>query len=499
MKKIFLSLIMCFAITALIAQEVPRTMVAMEISTNIFCTYCPGAAMGADDLLAHGCQVAVMEDHNNGQGADPYANSYSIARTQFYGMSGNPTAAFDGILKVVGGSHTQSMYNTYLPKYNQRINTPAHISMSMQASNSGLDYTVIITSTKVGALPNNAMHLLFAVTQSHIAQNWEGQTHLEYVNRLMVPGSNGKVIDFASGDTRTDTLTFSMDAAWPVEDCEFIAFVQDYVTKEIQQTIKRGVIDLTSDFTANNTIVAKDAVVTFTSDVSGGYMNVPQTYEWHFPGATPDTSTMANATVTYTECGIHDVLLIVNRGGQIDSVNKIGYMQVGTIATLNATPNDSMPQDQSIVLDATTPNATYLWLLGGQTTPTITVDGNTAGLGAHTYYVTVSTPDGCVQTLSKTIWFFLPTGIAENTNDLSARIYPNPNNGTFTLDLNTARNESVNVKIINALNTTIYEENGIQVNKSLQRNFTLNSLSNGMYFLIIQNSDTRVIQKFFVK
>jgi len=55
------------------------------------------------------------------------------------------------------------------------------------------------------------------------------------------------------------------------------------------------------------------------------------------------------------------------------------------------------------------------------------------------------------------------------------------------------------MKIINALNTTFYEENGINVNKTLLKNFTLNSLSNGMYFLIIQNSDKRVIQKFFVK
>lgn len=499
MKKIFLSVIMLFALTALMAQSVPRTMVAMEISTNIYCQYCPGAAMGADDLLSHGCMVAVMEDHNNGQGSDPYANANSIARTNFYNLTGNPTAVFDGINKIVGGSHSSSMYNVYLPQYNQRINIPSHVSMSMAISNSGLAYTVVVSMTRVGTLPADPMHLIFAVTQSHIQQNWEGQTHLEYVNRLMTPDYNGTIVDLTSTNTQTVTLNFNMDASWPLTDCEFIAFVQDYSTKEVQQTIKRAIIDLSADFSASSTQVPRNGTVTFTSDVSGGYMNAQQLYEWHFPGATPDTSSQPNPTVTYTECGQQDVMLIVNRGGEIDTVNKPLYIQVGPLVTINAYPGDSAYSNQSITLDATTPGATYQWLPGGQTTASITFDTTGLGLGAHTFYVIVSTPDGCVQTKSKTIWFLMFTGIADKTNDVSAAIYPNPNNGNFTLELNSAKSENVNVKIINALNTTIFEENDITVNKTLQRNFAMNSLSSGMYFLIIQNSTSRVVQKFFVK
>ncbi len=98
MKKFYLSIMMAFAVTILVAQTVPREMVALEIATGTWCTYCPGAAMGADDLLENGCFVAVMENHNG----DPFANTYSNARNSYYGVPGYPTAIFDAVDAVIG-------------------------------------------------------------------------------------------------------------------------------------------------------------------------------------------------------------------------------------------------------------------------------------------------------------------------------------------------------------------------------------------------------------
>ncbi len=61
MKKFFLSALFVFSVMVVMTQTVPREMVIMEVGTGTWCTYCPGAAMGADDLLANGCRVAVME------------------------------------------------------------------------------------------------------------------------------------------------------------------------------------------------------------------------------------------------------------------------------------------------------------------------------------------------------------------------------------------------------------------------------------------------------
>jgi len=499
MKKLFLSLMMLLSFSLLFAQTVPRQMVIQEITTSVNCQYCPGAALGADDLLANGDLIAVMEDHNLGQGADPFANSYSEARCSYYNYTGNPTAIFDGILQVVGGNHTQSMFPSYQPKYLQRIATPSNIAMSMNVTNSGLVYTVTVNMTEVGNLTTDPKALLFAVTQSHIAYSWEGQSVLNYVNRLMVPDQNGTTVDFSSGVNQSVTLTVTMDSSWPLGDCEFIAFVQDLTTKEVLQGMKRGVIDLTADFSANNTTIGKNGTVTYTSTVSGGYINTPQTYNWIIPGASPDTSTTASFTTSYPDCGPFDVTMIVDRGGQIDSIYKPHYIQVGPVVNVQIIPKDTVCANQSITMDATTPNATYLWAPGGQTTAAITVDTAGHGAGSQIYAVTVDTPDGCSQYIILRIFFNICTGIESKSNDLSTTLYPNPNKGNFTLEMNSLVPQNVTIYISNSLGIKIYSEEGITFNGNIKKTLSLNNIPSGVYFMSILNSGKTVVEKFLVK
>ncbi len=75
MKKTLLALSLIIATFILFGQQVERDKVLLEIGTGTWCTYCPGAAMGADDLIANGHPVAVIEYHNG----DNFANTYSNA------------------------------------------------------------------------------------------------------------------------------------------------------------------------------------------------------------------------------------------------------------------------------------------------------------------------------------------------------------------------------------------------------------------------------------
>lgn len=489
MKHIYLLFVGLFMSFTLIAQQVPREMVILEIGTGTWCQYCPGAAMGADDLVENGCHVAVVENHNG----DSYANQYSNSRNSFYALTGYPTAIFDGVLKVSGGSHTQSMYSNYLPKYNQRIAIPTDFIMDMVITNVNMDYTAVITIDYLGTSAPTGAKLQFFVTQSNIAQIWQGQTELNFVNRLMVPDQNGTILDFSGTNQVIVTLNFTMNSAVPIEDVEFVAAIQA-TNKEMLGGIKQAAIDLTADFTAASTQVSLNNSVSFTNSTSGGYMHAPETYKWYFPGGDPATSTDENPTVTYNQCGAFDVSLVVDRGGQVDSIGKEAYISVGDMTTVNmvVTPNDTVCVTGSVSLDASTPAASsYLWQPGDITTAELVADGNVYGVGEHTFTVTVTSEQGCVISKTQNLYFDPCTSVS-NLNTKEVAIYPNPVQDILTIEL---QEDGLS-------NYTITSANGSEVMKgsfsTYNQILNVRSLSNGVYMLRIETGEKIIVKRFVI-
>jgi PKD repeat protein len=421
MKKLLFFISFVFLTLAVMSQST-RQMVLAEDFTSVWCTYCPGCAMGMDDLLSHGQLVAVVESHSNGLGTDPYANTYSNARNSMYGVQAFPTASFDGWEQFTGGNHSNSMYTSYLPLYNNCMALSSPVTMSMTVTNSGLNYTAIVTLTETGTISSTNNVLYFFVTQSKISYNWEGQNHLEHVNRLMVPDANGTTVSFSSGVTQIDTLTFTMDSTWTIANCEFIACLQDkdgtqgnqsgtpsgYPIKKYQvyQTIKRGVIDLTPGFYATPNQIPLNDSVSFTDTTYGGYVGVQQTYHWIFTGGTPDTSNLQNPVVWYTSPGSYDVTMIVNRGGQIDTVTKTGYIYVGNVG-INKLSQNVLTIFPNPVKDVMTVQANnnikdiYIYNETGQVVINQMVSSkttkiNTSGLSAGIYYMKAILNNGTV-------------------------------------------------------------------------------------------------------
>lgn len=208
---------------------VPRELVVVEVGTGTWCGYCPGAAMGCHDLLENGHAVAVVKNHNG----DSYANTYSNARNSYYAISGYPTANFDGQNPYVGGSGTASMYNNYLPRVNARLAIPSKYTISATGTNDGLNYTLAVNVAKPEADTNTNVVLHAVITETDIPQVWFNQTHVDNVNRLMVPNQNGTAVNLGTGESTTINLNFATQASWNVAKLELVLFLQNTSTKEI--------------------------------------------------------------------------------------------------------------------------------------------------------------------------------------------------------------------------------------------------------------------------
>ncbi len=182
--------------------------------------------------------VAVME-HHTASSAGGFTNQYGQARLSLYGISGIPNSFFDGITNVLGGG--TSTYNAFVTKYNQRIAIPSNFTVGINGFNDGLDYTVLMALENVEPYAGTNLVAHLAVTESNCSY---GGSVYNFVTRLFVPGTSGTPLDFSTNPSQSVLLEFSLNPAWVVENCEFVAFIQDMSTKEILQATKVAVPDL---------------------------------------------------------------------------------------------------------------------------------------------------------------------------------------------------------------------------------------------------------------
>lgn len=83
------------------------------------------------------------------------------------------------------------------------------------------------------------------------------------------------------------------------------------------------------------------------------------------------------------------------------------------------------------------------------------------------------------------------TGITELKKEYGLGIYPNPNNGTFTVKASTEGNYT----IVNELGQTVLS---ITLNAKNNFTFTIDELANGVYFIVGQNGNMMVREKVVV-
>ncbi len=532
----------------LFAQQVDRENVLLEIGTATWCGYCPGAAMGAEDLVANGHPVAVIEYHTS----DSYTNTEATARANYYGISGIPDSYFDGVINVSGGSATQSMYNSYLPKVNQRIAIPSSFEIEMDISSSGLDYTVDVTVTKVADFNGTNPVFQLCVTESHIEESWQNQSHLHWVERLMAPSASGTALDFSSGDIQNFTVSFIIEPDWNIEFCEMVGFVQTNSNKEVQQCIMEIMAIPEFDLDAEAL-----AVYDTPEEACSGKMSPKVTIRNR--GEEDLTSLDIEYTVNGSEPVSHawtgDLKFLGTDSFELPEINfEVQEINIVEVTLLN--PNgltDENPDNNTIsaeVEEAVTINPESYLILRTDNNPgettweltnsegtlvysggpynepmkmirdtfqlyttdcyTLTVfDSGNNGLccDAGTGFVRVISDEG------KTIVYgmeftdkyvgefsvFAPVGISDITGKLNVEVYPNPTNDIANIVMNLNEESNVTISAYNMMGKKVMSQNaGTLPAGSSTVTFDASDLAKGIYVLHINAGDAVITHKITV-
>jgi PKD repeat protein len=497
MKKTILSI--CFVLIALFnyAQtQVPRQLVLVEIATGTWCTYCPGAAMAADDLHANGDPVAIIENHNG----DNYDNTYSNYRNDtYYNVSGYPTGYFDGRNPVVGGSHSQTMYPQYIAKVNSRMTVPTSFLMNISGNNSGDNYTVNVEIEKVADYQTDNIVVHLALTESDIQFNWQGMTECNFVNRLMVPTQMGTPITMATGETLTVPLTFTFNNSWVKDNCELIAWVQNNTTKEVMHCAKIMVSDLaipmSADFTADVTTGCGPTEVHFENMSTGDNLS----YTWIFPGGTPEFSYDQHPVINYNSVGDYDVTLTVTNGSETLMVTKENFITVhpDIAVTFGEVPDLCFEDGTPYQLTQGSP-------AGGVYSGVGVVDGYfdplTSGVGSFPVTYTYTDAEfGCSDVATQLVVVDECTAISEKVNGVELSVLPNPTSGKFVVNMASATAKDVKVRVINNLGKVVVDNVNINVFGSTQQQIDLSAFAKGIYFVQIESDGKTFNKKILVR
>ena len=496
MKKLIFTIVAIFTFAGLFAQ-IDRQLVLVEIATGTWCYYCPGAAMGADDLAANGDPVGIVENHNG----DPFANQYSNARNSYYSIGGFPTADFDGKWgEVVGGNHTSSMYPQYIAKVNARMAIQTDFDISISGSNDGDDYNVTVTVTKVADYSGGTLKVRLCLTESHIAYNWQGMSEVNFVNRLMVPNATGTTVDFSDDDTQEVELSFTFDNSWDINECELVAFIQDDGNKYNQHTAKVMLTDLgggggggfQAGFYADDTLFCgAPAVVHFYDTCTGGD---PISWNWYFEGGIPETSLDEEPVVTYLNEGTFDVQLIVSDGTDMDTLLKENYINVSSPPNVywEDVPDLCNQGDDPYLLTEGRPE-------GGVYSGDYVTEGKyfhptEAGVGDHVVTYTYSDENGCENSADYTITVDECTGIGEN-EAVGLELFPNPTNGLLNINISAEEFNNADLKILNVLGKEVYTKKGLNINGDVSLRVDLSTQPEGVYFVVISGDNQKVVRK----
>lgn len=239
----------------------------------------------------------------------------------------------------------------------------------------------------------------------------------------------------------------------------------------------------------NPTCAGQSVTFTATATTTGS----SPSYQWKVNGINVGTG---GTTYSSTTLNNGDIVTCV-----LTSSDPCATTSTATSAGITMTV-DPVPATPTVTLDGTgtmlvsssaTGNQWYLdgTLIPGATSQTITPTSN----GVYTVIVTIS---GCSSTASNS-YNFTTVGLNDLNNAYGLVVYPNPNEGVFTVEFASSSQKQFTLKVLNAIGQVVYVDgiagNGGKINRVIK----LKDIQSGVYTLILSHDGNDIARKIIVR
>ncbi len=277
------------------------------------------------------------------------------------------------------------------------------------------------------------------------------------------------------------------------------------LTQEDLITVTEQILPPIADFNSNETEISTGESIIITSTSS----NEPTTYQWSFPGGNPSSAnTEGPHIVNYDTPGTYDISLIVTNEAGSDLMTKEDFITVSA---------DGLPPTANFIASQTSINTfqpitftelsnnlpdTWEWIFTGAATP------NATGPGPHTTFyenegiysvsLTVTNAFGNdVELKNDYITVIDATGL-EELGIASLALSPNPSNGQVNLTIKTQELASYHLYLSDVSGKILWEAQTMPSQEIVQP-IHLHDFANGLYFISIQNEESKVIKKIILQ
>lgn len=303
--------------------------------------------------------------------------------------------------------------------------------------------------------------------------------------------ANTYLWDFGDGETSTEanpSHTYTSDGTYSV----VLTATNDCGSVSITKLVIIATQGPIAAFEAGDRSGCAPLEVTFSNLSSPNATD----FNWEFPGGTPSASTEENPTIVYNATGTYDVVLTASNADGSNTYTQSAYIvvkgtpSVGFSTSVNLGVVEFINESQ----DATT----WHWDFGdGQTSeeqnPVHIYQAN------GEYTVTMTANNDCGFATATQIVTIILTAVHESEVFSEFAIFPNPNSGRFTLVLNGAPQNSLELTFSNLTGQQLIFEKVDFHTGEVVREFAFIQLPAGMYILQVKTNEHIFSKKVIVE